>query len=143
VKAGPEVWMDAIRPDGGARASQERALRSGEGSGFGEIAQKSLVEHLHQFRAAGVIYFPQRGQERGCPVVVQGAPSNFATASASCLAKASRPLSERPSTSECCRWMPFALTALPRLRQMSCSAAAGRYETSKRSITNCTPSNRQ
>ncbi len=63
MKASPEVWMDAIRTDRGARASQERALCSGEGSGFGEIAQKSLVEHLHQFRAAGVIYFPQRGQE--------------------------------------------------------------------------------
>jgi len=62
MKAGPEVGMYTVGTDGGAGAGKECALGTGESGGFGQVAQEGLVEHLHEFGAAGVIYFPQGGQ---------------------------------------------------------------------------------
>src|SRR5947209_3316173 len=70
VECRPKVWMHAIRTDGCTCASQECTLRTGQSSSLAKFAaQQRLIKHFHQFRAAGIIYLPQRWQKRSRPCI--------------------------------------------------------------------------
>src|SRR5215469_539553 len=53
METGPEVRMHPVRANGSTCPRQKCTLCTGQGSGFVIVAQQRLVEHFHQFRAAG------------------------------------------------------------------------------------------
>src|SRR5579885_2928677 len=63
VECRPEVGVDAVGADGGAGASEKSALRARQGGGLAVATKQGLIEHRHLFRAAGIIDFPEGGQQ--------------------------------------------------------------------------------
>ena len=65
MEGGPEIRVNAIRARGCPGASEKSPLGACQGCGLAILSQQCLVEHLHQFSAAGIIHFPQRRQQGG------------------------------------------------------------------------------
>src|SRR5579875_2714776 len=69
MKRAPEIGVNTVGADGGARALQKGALGLGQRGGFAVMVQQKLIEDFHQFGTAGIIDFPECGEQRGRPRV--------------------------------------------------------------------------
>src|SRR6266566_4192510 len=69
VKRGPAVGVYAIGTYGSTRPGQECPLSTCQSGSFVLSIEKRLVEHGHQFGAAGIIYLPEGRQHRSCSCI--------------------------------------------------------------------------